>query len=88
MMPRSCVAQAEGIEAVMSIWLVKATWYEDEMEASEQWAVNTLTAHDAIKEVATHLRFHPHHVEAKLTKEGEVPARDLAPGEARRLSAQ
>ncbi|HUU65736.1 MAG TPA: hypothetical protein VMW57_00430 [Methyloceanibacter sp.] len=72
----------------MSIWLVKATWYEDEVEASEQWAVNAATAQDAMKEVATHLRFHPHHVEAKLTKEGEVAVTDLAPGETRRLSTQ
>jgi hypothetical protein len=50
----------------MPVWLVRAIWIEDEVEASEQWEVNAATAHDAVKEVTTHIRFHPHHIEAKL----------------------
>jgi hypothetical protein len=50
----------------MPVWLVKATWIEDEAEASEQWEVNAETAHDAVKAVSTHIRFRPHHVEARL----------------------
>jgi hypothetical protein len=72
----------------MSIWLVNATWIEDEAEASEQWEVNADTAHDAVKAVTTHLRFNPHHIEARLCSEdAEHKARaiDLLPGEARRL---
>jgi hypothetical protein len=70
------------------IWLVKATWREDEAEASEQWEVNADRAQDAVTAVATHLRFHPHHVEARLCAAEEddiAPATDLSPGEARRL---
>jgi len=43
----------------MPIWLVKATWIEDEAEASERWQVNADTAHDPVKAVTTRLRFHP-----------------------------
>lgn len=72
----------------MPIWLVKATWTEDEAEASEQWHVNAGTAHDAVKEVSTHLRFHPNHVEARQCvperDDGSLVA-DLAPGQARRI---
>jgi hypothetical protein len=64
----------------MPIWLVKATWIEDEIEASEQWEVNAATAHEAVKEAITYIRFPPHHVEAKLC----LPTQDLRPGEARR----
>jgi hypothetical protein len=75
----------------MPFWLVKATWIEDESDASEQWQVNADTAHDAVKAVTTHLRFHPHHVEARLCSAdaGDNPlATNLLPGEARRLSPQ
>jgi hypothetical protein len=75
----------------MPIWLVKVTWIEDEAEASEQWQVNADTAHDAVKAVTTRLRFHPHHVEARLClaeAEDEARAIDLVPGEARRLPQQ
>jgi hypothetical protein len=75
----------------MPIWLVKATWIEDEAEASEQWQANADTAHDAVKAVTTHLRFHPHHVEARMRlaeAEDKPRAIDLRPGEARRLPQQ
>jgi hypothetical protein len=72
----------------MSIWLVKATWSEDEAEVSEQWEMNAITAHDAVKGVTTRLRFNPHHIEARLFSEDaehKTRAIDLLPGEARRL---
>ena len=75
----------------MPVWLVRATWIEDEAEASEQWEVNADSAHDAVKAVSTHLRFHPHHVEARLCPaeaEDKAHAMDLLPGEARRLPPQ
>jgi hypothetical protein len=50
----------------MPLWLVKATWIEDEAEASEQWEVTADTAHDAVKVATMRARFHPHHVEARL----------------------
>jgi hypothetical protein len=53
-------------QTIMALWLVRATWTEDETEASEQWEVNAGTAHDAVREVTAFLRFQPHHVEAKL----------------------
>lgn len=73
----------------MPLWFVRATWREDEAEASEQWAVNAETAQDALAAVATHLRFPPHHVEARQRDPAnatEALAVDLPPGEARRVS--
>ena len=35
----------------MPVWLVKATWIEDEAEASEQWEVDAARADEAVKEV-------------------------------------
>jgi hypothetical protein len=75
----------------MQIWLVKATWTEDEAEVSEQWEVNAATAHDAVKEVTTHLRFQPHHVEARHrlpVTEDNARAINLPPGQARRIPPQ
>lgn len=73
----------------MPVWLVKATWIEDEVEASEQWEVNAATAHDAVKEVTTHIRFPPHHVEAKLSlPEDKDRTIDLQPAQARRIPPQ
>jgi hypothetical protein len=75
----------------MPFWLVKATWIEDETDASEQWEVNAETAYGAAKAVTTHLRFQPHHVEARLCSaetEGEPLTTDLQPGAVRRLPRQ
>jgi len=75
----------------MPVWLVRTTSNEDETEASEQWEVNAETAHDAVKEVTTRLRFRPHHVEARLRppEAGEkAGAIDLQPGEARRIQPE
>jgi hypothetical protein len=73
----------------MSLWLVKASWIEDETEANEQWEVNAATAHDAIREATKHIRFHPHHVEAKLcsTKE-EARGGELRADQVRRIPPQ
>jgi hypothetical protein len=65
--------------------LLDEAWIEDEIEASEQWEVNAATAHDAVKEATTYIRFPPHHVEAKLClPTQEARGDDLRPGEARR----
>jgi hypothetical protein len=72
----------------MPMWLVKATWIEDEAEASEQWEVSANAAHEAVREVVARLRFQPHHVEARLcTPElaKEAQATQLPPGQARRV---
>lgn len=72
----------------MPIWAVKVTWIEDEAEASEQWEVNADMAHDAVKEVTKHLRFRPHHVEARLCvpeRQDKALAIDIPPGQARRI---
>jgi hypothetical protein len=58
----------------MPLWVVKATWVEDEAEASEQWEVSAATAHEAVQEVTARLRFQPHHVEARRQTEDEAEA--------------
>jgi hypothetical protein len=71
----------------MPIWRVKATWTEDEAEASEQWEVNAATAHEAVEEAMRHIRFLPHHVEARLCTPGLEEASskvDLPRGQGRR----
>jgi len=74
----------------MPLWLVKATWIEDETEANEQWEVNAATAHDAVREVTVHIRFPPHHIEARLCmpEDPEAVPTDLPPGQARRVFPQ
>ncbi len=69
----------------MSLWLVKVTWCEDEAEASEKWE----TVQDAVTTVATRLRFHLHHIEARRCEPKDFDnqiANDLSSGEARRLA--
>jgi hypothetical protein len=68
----------------MSVWLVKAVWNEDEIESMEEWEVSANTAHEAIKEVTSHIRFPPHHVEAKLHPRSAFM--ELRPGEMRRIA--
>jgi hypothetical protein len=75
----------------MPIWLVKATWIEDEADVSEQWEVNAPTAHDAVREATTHIHFQPHHVEARRSStdaDDKAGATDLPPGHARRVPPQ
>lgn len=72
----------------MPLWMVKATWFEDEAETSEQWEVNAETAQDAVTVISTHLRFQPHHVELRrceLEGADKSLAVDLSPGKARRV---
>lgn len=70
----------------MPIWVVKATWIEDEVDASEKWQVNAPTAHDAVKEVTAYIRFPRHHVEAKLSvPDDEGPTVKLPLGQVRRI---
>jgi len=78
------------IQTPMPLWLVKATWIEDETEANEQWEVNADTAHDALREATAHFRFPPHHTEARLCmpEDPEAVASDLPPGQARRVLPQ
>ena len=45
----------------MTIWIVKATWVEDETDASEEWEVNAATAQEAMREATPRMRFQPHH---------------------------
>jgi hypothetical protein len=78
--------ELENVEEAMPIWLVKAVWREDESEASERWEVNAESAHEAVREATTHIRFQPHHVEASLRTCHE--AKELRPGEVQRLPAE
>jgi len=73
--------------ATMPLWLVKVTWHEDETEAHEQWAVKAGTAIDAVSAVRPHVRFQPHHVEARLCPPATVDEAygDLQPGQVRRV---
>lgn len=72
----------------MPIWIVSASWMEDEAEVSEQWEVNAPTAYDAVREAEGHIRFLPHRIDARLSKlpagsnDGEA---ELTPGAARHL---
>jgi len=73
----------------MPLWLVQATWCEDEAEASEKWEANADTVQDAVATVATRLRFHLHHIEARRCEPKDFDnqiANDLSSGEARRLA--
>jgi hypothetical protein len=78
-------------EAAMAIWIVRATWIEDEDEVSEQWEVNAATAHEAVEDVTAHIRFPPHHVEARMRAREDKNApttSDLRPRQARRIPPQ
>ncbi|MEW5424844.1 hypothetical protein [Amorphus sp. 3PC139-8] len=48
----------------MATWRVRATWREDETEATEEWQVEAASAEEAVASVSGHVRFPPHHVEA------------------------
>jgi hypothetical protein len=52
----------------MAIWIVRATWIEDEDEVSERWEVNAATAHEAVEDVTAHIRFAPHHVGVRMRR--------------------
>jgi hypothetical protein len=67
----------------MPLWLVTASWSDDEAEFTQQWEVNVPTEDEAVSEVVMLLPSKPQHVEAKHLS-GD-PAPDLAPGRARKL---
>jgi hypothetical protein len=67
----------------MALWLVTASWSDDEAELTQQWEVNVPTRDEAVKEVTMLLPSRPQHVEVKLLSEGVFP--DLGPGQAKRL---
>jgi hypothetical protein len=69
----------------MPIWVVKAIWKEDDADVSERWEVSAPTAHDAVREAMTHIRFQPHYVQAHQFVPEEGAEADLLPGESRRL---
>ncbi len=71
----------------MAIWIVKATWIEDETDASEQWEVNAATAQEAMQEAAARMRFQPHHVEVRRMPDAAGNT-ELAPGETRHRPAR
>ena len=70
----------------MPVWQVRVTWIEDEVEAIEQWEVNAATVHEAVKGVTMHIRFPPHHVDAKCLPEQTARTSTLPPGQARRIA--
>ena len=58
----------------MPIWIVNATWLEDEAKVREQWQVNAETVQEAVRDVMAHIRFQPHHVERSCGKGGRQGA--------------
>ena len=67
----------------MALWLVTASWSDDEAELTQQWEVNVPTEDEAVREVVMLLPSKPQHVEAKLLSQDV--ASDLGPGQARML---
>ncbi len=67
----------------MALWLVTASWSDDEAELTQQWEVNVPTEDEAVREVMMLLPSKPQHVEAKLLSQDA--ASDLGPGQARVL---
>jgi hypothetical protein len=68
----------------MALWLVTASWNDDEAELTQQWEVNVPTEDEAVREVTMLLPSKPHHIEAKLVSEDLAP--DLGLGQARKLT--
>jgi hypothetical protein len=67
----------------MALWLVTASWSDDEAELTQQWEVNVPTEDEAVREVVMLLPSKPQHLEAKLLSQDV--ASDLGPGQARML---
>ena len=64
----------------MALWLVTASWSDDEAQLTQQWEVNVPTEDEAVREVSMLLPSKQQHVDAKLLSEA------LGPGQARKLS--
>lgn len=72
----------------MPVWMVEATWIEDEADAQERWEVVADGAAEAAKDVSTHCRFPPHHIEARMVAhetDVEAERRGLRPHVPRRI---
>jgi hypothetical protein len=67
----------------MPLWLVTASWSDDEAELTQQWEVNVPTEDEAVREVSMLLPSKPQHVDVKLLSQDLAP--DLGPGQARKL---
>jgi hypothetical protein len=67
----------------MALWLVTASWSDDEAELTQQWEVNVPTEDEAIRDVALLLPRKPQHVEVRRLSQEAAP--DLVPGQARRV---
>jgi hypothetical protein len=67
----------------MPLWLVTASWSDDEAELTQQWEVNVPTEDEAVREVSMLLPSKPQHVDVKLLPQDLAP--DLGPGQARKL---
>jgi hypothetical protein len=72
----------------MTIWIVKATWIEDDTDASEEWEVNAATAQEAMREATPRMRFQPHHVEVRRLPDHPSDTLELAPGQSRHKPAR
>ena len=68
----------------MPLWLVTASWSDDEAELSSQWEVNVPTEDEAVREVVMLLPNKPQHVEVKPLSEDLAP--DLGPGQPRKVA--
>lgn len=68
----------------MPLWLVTASWSDDEAELTQQWEVNVSSENEAVREVVMLLPSKPQHVEVKPLTEDLAP--DLGPGQARKLA--
>lgn len=67
----------------MPLWLVMASWSDDEGELTQEWEVNVPSEDEAIREVVMLLPSKPQHIEVKLLSDTAPP--DLGPGQAKRL---
>jgi hypothetical protein len=67
----------------MPLWLVTASWDEDEAERSRRFEVSAPTEGEAIREVAMILPSRPSHVEAIQVRQELAP--DLPPGQVREV---
>ena len=64
-MPDAHSVTTQTRKVKMSIWIVRATWSEDDTAAAELWAVNAPTAVDAVREASSYVRYPPQHIEAR-----------------------
>ncbi len=68
----------------MPLWLVRASWRDDEAEVTQRWEVNAPSETAALREVEMMLARRAESIDAKLLPDDAAP--DLAPGEVRQLS--